>query len=146
MTDIKFETAPDGTRIAYRLDGKADLGRCGFFWLGGYKSDMEGAKAEALAGLAREHRMPLQVQEDVQVARRRAARTRLAAARQAQLGPVVDARRNLERDGLRRLDTPLAAAFRTGIGDHRPCAVAAWARALEHERPLLRPHLARTVA
>ncbi|WP_421692736.1 alpha/beta hydrolase [Aestuariivirga sp.] len=58
MTDIKFEKAPDGTAIAFREDGKADLGRCGIFWLGGYKSDMEGAKAEALASLAREKRRP----------------------------------------------------------------------------------------
>lgn len=58
MTDIKFENAPDGTPIAYRLDGKDDLGRCGFVWLGGYKSDMEGSKAEALAALARETRRP----------------------------------------------------------------------------------------
>ena len=59
MTDIKFENAPDGTPIAYRLDGKDDLGRCGIVWLGGYKSDMEGSKAEALAALARETRRPL---------------------------------------------------------------------------------------
>lgn len=58
MTDIKFENAPDGTPIAYRLDGRDDLGRCGFVWLGGYKSDMEGSKAEALAALARETRRP----------------------------------------------------------------------------------------
>lgn len=58
MTDIKFEKSPDGTPIAYRLDGRDDLGRCGFVWLGGYKSDMEGSKAEALAALARETRRP----------------------------------------------------------------------------------------
>ena len=58
MTDIKFENAPDGTPIAYRLDGGDDLGRCGIVWLGGYKSDMEGSKAEALAALARETRRP----------------------------------------------------------------------------------------
>ena len=58
MTDIKFESAPDGTPIAYRLDGKDDLGRCGFVWLGGYKSDMTGSKAETLAALARETRRP----------------------------------------------------------------------------------------
>lgn len=58
MTDIKFENAPDGTPIAYREDGRSDLGRCGFVWLGGYKSDMEGSKAEALAALARETRRP----------------------------------------------------------------------------------------
>ena len=58
MTDIKFESSPDGTPIAFRNDGKDDLGRCGFVWLGGYKSDMEGSKAEALAALARETRRP----------------------------------------------------------------------------------------
>ena len=58
MADIKFENAPDGTPIAYRLDGKDDLGRCGVVWLGGYKSDMEGSKAAALAALARETRRP----------------------------------------------------------------------------------------
>ena len=58
MTDIKFETAPDGTAIAFREDGKAGLGRCGFVWLGGFKSDMEGSKAEALAALGREKRRP----------------------------------------------------------------------------------------
>jgi len=58
MTDIKFESAPDGTPIAFRRDGREDLGRCGFVWLGGYKSDMAGSKAEALAALARETRRP----------------------------------------------------------------------------------------
>ena len=58
MTDIKFENAPDGTPIAFRADGREDLGRCGFVWLSGYKSDMEGSKAEALAALARETRRP----------------------------------------------------------------------------------------
>ena len=58
MTDIKRENAPDGTAIAYRLDGPAAAGRCGFVWLGGYKSDMEGSKAEALAALAGETRRP----------------------------------------------------------------------------------------
>jgi pimeloyl-ACP methyl ester carboxylesterase len=56
MADIKFTTAPDGTELAYREDGGEDLGRCGLFWLGGFKSDMEGSKAEALAGLARDTR------------------------------------------------------------------------------------------
>jgi hypothetical protein len=56
MTDIKFETAPDGTRLAYCEDGGEDVGRCGLFWLGGFRSDMTGSKAEALASLARETR------------------------------------------------------------------------------------------
>ena len=56
MADIKFETAPDGTELAYREDGGEDVGRCGLFWLGGFKSDMAGSKAEALAALARDTR------------------------------------------------------------------------------------------
>ncbi len=56
MTDIKFETASDGTELAYREDGGEDVGRCGLFWLGGFKSEMAGTKAEALAGLARDTR------------------------------------------------------------------------------------------
>jgi pimeloyl-ACP methyl ester carboxylesterase len=56
MTDVKFETMPDGIDIAWRQDGGEDLGRCGFFWLCGFRSDMEGAKAETLAVLARETR------------------------------------------------------------------------------------------
>lgn len=58
MTSIKDENAPDGTAIAYREDGPEDSARCGFFWLGGFKSDMEGSKAEALAALARDTRRP----------------------------------------------------------------------------------------
>lgn len=51
MTSIKFENA-HGVQIAYRQDGSEQNGRCGFFWLGGFKSDMEGSKAESLATLA----------------------------------------------------------------------------------------------
>ena len=59
MASVDFEQAPDGTRLAYLQDGPADdVGRCGFFWLGGFMSDMKGAKAESLAGLARETRRP----------------------------------------------------------------------------------------
>ena len=56
MTAIKYENSPDGTGLAYREDGPEESARCGFFWLGGFKSDMEGSKAEALAALARDTR------------------------------------------------------------------------------------------
>ena len=56
MSDIKFATTPDGTQLAYREDGGEDLGRCGLFWLGGFKSGMDGSKAEAMAALARDTR------------------------------------------------------------------------------------------
>ncbi len=56
---VNFETLPDRTRLAYLQDGPSGrTGRCGFYWLGGYKSDMTGTKAEAIAALARETRRP----------------------------------------------------------------------------------------
>ncbi len=59
MAGVDFEQGPGGSRLAYCQDGPADdLGRCGFFWLGGFMSNMQGSKAEALAGLARETRRP----------------------------------------------------------------------------------------
>lgn len=59
MAGEQFDTMTDGTRIAFHQDGGGeDLGRCGFFWLGGFMSDMEGSKALSLAGLARETRRP----------------------------------------------------------------------------------------
>src|SRR5690242_19865874 len=56
MTDIKYEMSPAGIDLAYREDGGEDLGRCGVFWLSGFKSDMTGSKAETLAGLAHDTR------------------------------------------------------------------------------------------
>jgi pimeloyl-ACP methyl ester carboxylesterase len=59
MAVVQFDRGPEGEKIAYLEDGGGqDLGRCGFFWLGGFKSDMEGAKAEVIAALARETRRP----------------------------------------------------------------------------------------
>ncbi|MGH6855595.1 MAG: alpha/beta hydrolase [Aestuariivirga sp.] len=59
MAEIQFEPMPGGASIAYREDGGSGaLGRCGFFWLGGLKSDMDGAKAETIATLARDTRRP----------------------------------------------------------------------------------------
>jgi len=59
MAGVDFEQGPGGVKLAFLQDGPADdLGRCGFFWLGGFMSDMLGSKAEALAALARETRRP----------------------------------------------------------------------------------------
>ena len=59
MAGVDFEQGPGGVKLAFLQDGAADdLGRCGFFWLGGFMSDMQGTKAEALAALARETRRP----------------------------------------------------------------------------------------
>ena len=52
-----FAVGPGRTRLAYRQDGARDeLGSCGFFFLGGFMSDMTGSKAESLAELARAKR------------------------------------------------------------------------------------------
>lgn len=59
MSDVQYDTDASGITLAYRQDGSGEeLGRCGFFWLGGFKSDMTGSKAEALAALARDTRRP----------------------------------------------------------------------------------------
>ena len=60
MPTVRYDSeGPGQIRLAYREDGAADdLGRCGFFWLGGFNSDMEGAKAETIAGLAGDSRRP----------------------------------------------------------------------------------------
>jgi pimeloyl-ACP methyl ester carboxylesterase len=59
MSVIEYDRGPGGVRLAFRQDGASDSGgRCGFFWMGGFMSDMDGAKAETLAGLARETRRP----------------------------------------------------------------------------------------
>ncbi len=54
MTEISTFTSPAGDAIAWRNDGRPPRGEgpCGLFWLGGFMSDMEGAKASALAALA----------------------------------------------------------------------------------------------
>lgn len=54
MVRPSFDTGVMGRRLAYLADGpNDDLGPCGFFWLGGFMSDMTGSKAEALAEAAR---------------------------------------------------------------------------------------------
>ncbi|WP_196503821.1 alpha/beta hydrolase [Aestuariivirga litoralis] len=54
MAQAKMDGRLGGAELAYQIDGGADeVGRCGFFFLGGFKSDMTGRKAEALAELAR---------------------------------------------------------------------------------------------
>lgn len=56
---VNFEVLTERNRLAYLQDGPSGrTGRCGFFWLGGYKSEMTGTKAEAIAGLARDTRRP----------------------------------------------------------------------------------------
>ncbi len=59
MASVDFTQGPGGVKLAFMQDGPADaMNRCGFFWLGGFRSDMTGSKAEALAELARAARRP----------------------------------------------------------------------------------------
>ncbi len=54
MTAVAFDDNLMDFSLAYLKDGpNDDLGPCGFFWLGGFMSDMTGSKAESLADLAR---------------------------------------------------------------------------------------------
>lgn len=52
MAEIQFDTLSGGLRLAF-LEEMGNPAATGFFWLGGYKSDMTGGKAESLAALAR---------------------------------------------------------------------------------------------
>lgn len=57
MTAVAFDTSLMDFQLAYMKDGPNDeLGPCGFFWLGGFMSDMTGSKGESLASLARSQR------------------------------------------------------------------------------------------
>jgi pimeloyl-ACP methyl ester carboxylesterase len=49
LTTLTVESPPPGRTIAVRArEGKSDDNSPGLFWLGGFKSDMKGTKAEAL--------------------------------------------------------------------------------------------------
>ncbi len=52
QTQVSFLSRPDGEKLAY-LQEKGTDGNVGVTWLGGFKSDMTGTKATALAGWAR---------------------------------------------------------------------------------------------
>lgn len=60
MGRVAFDEDLRGYRLAHMKDGASDdIGPCGILWLGGYKSDMTGTKAENLADLARASRRNL---------------------------------------------------------------------------------------
>ena len=59
MDHISFDDDLADLSLAYRKDGSPDeIGQTGFFWLGGFKSEMASSKAENLAELARATRRP----------------------------------------------------------------------------------------
>jgi pimeloyl-ACP methyl ester carboxylesterase len=54
MTRVEFDQFPGNAKIAFMTEGPPDDRlSTGFFWLGGFMSDMTGSKAESLAELAR---------------------------------------------------------------------------------------------
>jgi hypothetical protein len=52
MSEVLFATTSSRARLAYRYDNAKASGP-GIFWLSGFKSDMAGTKAEAVAAAAR---------------------------------------------------------------------------------------------
>jgi len=54
MPQVMRERGLGATDLAFMIDGaQDDVGRCSFMFLGGFKSDMTGKKAEAIGDLAR---------------------------------------------------------------------------------------------
>lgn len=57
---MERQTVRPGVSLAWRSDGPPDDGRTvGYVWLGGFRSDMTGSKAETVAELARRTSRPL---------------------------------------------------------------------------------------
>lgn len=56
MSSVQFTTSQAGHTIAFLETGRSEPHRTGIFWLGGFMSDMQGSKAEALARLAEQER------------------------------------------------------------------------------------------
>src|SRR5690606_34758058 len=117
--------AGDGDAAAERRGGEADR-----------------RAREQRRPLAFEQPVPRDVEEDVEVARRRAARTRLALARQADARPFVDPGGDVDGQRLAPVDAALAMALVARIGDDLARSLAMRAGALDHEEALLRAHLA----
>src|SRR5690606_38542256 len=97
---------------------------------------------EQSRALALEHLVPRHVEEDVEVARRRAARAALALARQADACAFVDPGGDVDGQRLAPVDAAFAVAGIAGIGDDLARALTGRAGALDHEETLLRAHLA----
>src|SRR5690606_6798739 len=97
--------------------------------------------AVAHEDLGRAHAHP-----DVQIAGRRARRTSLALAGQADAVAAVDAGRDLHRQDLLLLHPARAAANRARSGEGLAAAMALRARLLHREDAALEPHLAAPVA
>src|SRR4029079_12026684 len=96
--------------------------------------------------VALEHRVRLQVDNDVQVARRPAVDPRLAFASEADAVVLVDARRDLDRQRLVFPHAARAGARLAGVRDDLARAVTLRARLLDREEALRHPHFAAAMA
>src|SRR5690606_32267153 len=97
---------------------------------------------EQSRALTLEHRMRANVEEDVEIARRGAARPGFALGSQADAGAVVDAGRDRHIEPLHTVDPPFAAAIPARAFEHLATPVAVGARALDHEQALMGADLA----
>src|SRR6185436_10183471 len=95
---------------------------------------------------ALEHRVRLELHDDLQVAARAAVDARLALARQPDAVVLVDARRDLHRQRLVLADAARAVAGLAGLGDDLAAAVALRAGLLDREESLRHADLASAVA
>jgi hypothetical protein len=80
--------------------------------------------------------------EDVQITRRRAIWPSLTAARHANARAFIDARRNIDGDGLAFIRPPFPAASAAWRLNYFAATVTGRTCALDHEKALLRPHFA----
>ena len=95
---------------------------------------LTGHAREQGRALALEDRVPGEVDEDVEIARRAAAHAGLALAGEADAGALVDAGGDVDRERLALLDPALAAAGRAGIGDRLADAAAGAGRSARPRR------------
>src|SRR5262249_25581661 len=112
----------------------------------GRRSEADRAACRERCTVTLKDRMPLHMEEDVEVARRCAAPTGLTLARDADAGTFVDAGWDLHFQRLFAVDAALAPAIGARLGDHLTCAVAGRASALDHEETLLCPDLTAAAA
>src|SRR5690606_11352736 len=101
---------------------------------------------EQRRGFPLEHRVGLDVDEDVEIARRRAVGSGFALAVEVDARAVVDARGHLDLERLDLVDPALAAALAARLLDDLAAAVTVRAWPLDHEQALLRADLAVTLA
>src|SRR5581483_3065279 len=99
-----------------------------------------------VGAVALKEAMRLDGEEDVRIAGRAAAQTRLAFAREPDARAVLDAGGNGDRERLLFAQPSLAAAFAAGIVDDAARAVAGGTRALDGEEALLRAYATAAVA